>query len=112
LRERKERREEKKRQRREGEYILITRNERKVLAWFKTCIWKLRGMRRGLEKGRCYDRKRRTGANNFCVVNALNINGDVASKRIISCTNVVELRKIGRYLYKTRCKWENKVRNT
>jgi hypothetical protein len=30
-----------------------TRNERSGLAWFKTGIWKLRGMRKGFEKGRC-----------------------------------------------------------
>jgi hypothetical protein len=36
------------------EYIVCcTRNERSGLAWFKTGIWKLRGMRKGLEKGRC-----------------------------------------------------------
>jgi hypothetical protein len=29
-----------------------TRNVRSGLAWFKTCIWKLRGMRKGFEKGR------------------------------------------------------------
>jgi hypothetical protein len=27
--------------------------ERSGLAWFKTGIWKLRGMRKGYEKGRC-----------------------------------------------------------
>jgi hypothetical protein len=36
------------------EYIgCCTRNERSGLAWFKTGIWKLRGMRKGFEKGRC-----------------------------------------------------------
>jgi hypothetical protein len=36
------------------EYILCcTRYERSGLAWFKTGIWKLRGMRKGSEKGRC-----------------------------------------------------------
>jgi hypothetical protein len=29
-----------------------TRTERSGLAWFKTGIWKLRGMRKGFEKGR------------------------------------------------------------
>jgi hypothetical protein len=32
-------------------------------------------------------------------------------KRIINCTNVVELRNIGKYLYEIRCKWENKIHN-
>jgi hypothetical protein len=36
------------------EYIgCCTRNERSGLACFKTGIWKLRGMRKGFEKGRC-----------------------------------------------------------
>jgi hypothetical protein len=36
------------------EYIVCcTRNERSGLAWFRTGIWKLRGMRKGFEKGRC-----------------------------------------------------------
>jgi hypothetical protein len=29
---------------------------------------------------------------------------EVAYKRMISCTNAVELRNIGEYLYKARCK--------
>jgi hypothetical protein len=34
------------------EYIFCcARNERSGLAWFKTGIWKLRGMRKGFEKG-------------------------------------------------------------
>jgi hypothetical protein len=37
-------------------------------------------------------------------------NDEVAYKRLlINCTNVVELRDIGKYLYKIRCKWENKI---
>jgi hypothetical protein len=36
------------------EYIgCCTRNGRSGLAWFKTGIWKLRGIRKGFEKGRC-----------------------------------------------------------
>jgi hypothetical protein len=33
--------------------VSYTRNERNGLAWFKTGIWELKGMRRGFEKGRC-----------------------------------------------------------
>jgi hypothetical protein len=38
----------------------------------------------------------------------LNINEDVACKRIITCTNVAELRNrpVGKQLYEIRCKWE------
>jgi hypothetical protein len=37
------------------------------------------------------------------------INDDVAYKRIINYTDVVELRNIGTYLYKIRCGFENKI---
>jgi hypothetical protein len=39
------------------------------------------------------------------------VNEELAYKKIINCTNAVELRNIGNYLYKTRRKWENKIRN-
>jgi hypothetical protein len=38
---------------RKGYTVCCTRNERNGLAWFKTGIWKSRGMRRGSEKERC-----------------------------------------------------------
>jgi hypothetical protein len=28
----------------------------------------------------------------------------------MNCTNAMKLRNTGKYLFKTRCKWENKVR--
>jgi hypothetical protein len=40
-----------------------------------------------------------------------NVNEDVAYKRIRNCINAVELRNIGKYLYKIICKWENKISN-
>jgi hypothetical protein len=39
------------------------------------------------------------------------VNEEIAYKRIINCTNAVDLVNTGNYLYKIRCKWENKVRN-
>jgi hypothetical protein len=38
---------------REKYIVCCTRNTRSGLAWFKTGIWKLRGMRKGFEKRRC-----------------------------------------------------------
>jgi hypothetical protein len=38
-----------------------------------------------------------------------NINKDVAYKWIINCTNAAEWRNVGKYLYKIRCKWKNKL---
>jgi hypothetical protein len=35
----------------------------------------------------------------------------IAYKKIINCTNIIELRNTGSYLYKIKCKWENKIRN-
>jgi hypothetical protein len=37
----------------EANTVCCTRNERSGLAWFKAGIWKLRGMRKVSEKGRC-----------------------------------------------------------
>jgi hypothetical protein len=39
------------------------------------------------------------------------VNEEVAYERIINCANAVELRDIGKYLYKIRYKWENKINN-
>jgi hypothetical protein len=40
----------------------------------------------------------------------LNINKDLAYKKIISCVNVNRIKALGKYLFKTKCKRENKVR--
>jgi hypothetical protein len=39
------------------------------------------------------------------------VNEEVAYKRVINCTNVVELRNIEKYMYKGRRKWENEISN-
>jgi hypothetical protein len=35
----------------------------------------------------------------------------IVYKKIINCTNIIDLKNIGIYLYKMTCKWENKIRN-
>jgi hypothetical protein len=40
----------------------------------------------------------------------LNRNEDLAHRKIISCTNVNKIKSLGKYLFKTKCNWENKVR--
>jgi hypothetical protein len=40
----------------------------------------------------------------------LNINEDLAYKKIISCINVSRINAIGKYLFTTKYKWQNKVR--
>jgi hypothetical protein len=39
------------------------------------------------------------------------VNEELSYKKIINCTNAVELGNIGNDLYKIRCIWENKIRN-
>jgi hypothetical protein len=105
------------------EYIVCcTRNERSGLAWFKTGIWKLRGMRKGFEKGRCplcsededaihislKCSETRKWREQFLSRKWLRLNEWIAYNKIINCTNIIELRNIGIYLYKIKCKWEKK----
>jgi hypothetical protein len=33
----------------------------------------------------------------------------LADRKIISCTNVNKIKYLRKYLFKTKCKWENKV---
>jgi hypothetical protein len=105
------------------EYIVCcTRNERSGLAWFRTGIWKLRGMRKGFEKGRCSEDKdavhillkcsvTRKWREQFLSRKWNRLNEWIVYKKIINCTNIIELRNLGSYLYKIKCKWENKISN-
>jgi hypothetical protein len=36
------------------------------------------------------------------------INENVIYRKIVSCSNVTKLNTIEKYLFKTKCKWENK----
>jgi hypothetical protein len=38
------------------------------------------------------------------------INEELAYNKIINSTNTVELRNLCRYLYKIKCKWENRIK--
>jgi hypothetical protein len=42
--------------------------------------------------------------------NWLIINEDLPYRKIISCTIVNKIKSLGKYIFKTKCKWENKVR--
>jgi hypothetical protein len=84
----------------------------------------LTGIRRGLEIGRCPLCNGEEDAIHILLKSSETkglrehllsrkwqiINEDVAQKKIINCTNTVELRKLGRYLYKIKCKWENIIK--
>jgi hypothetical protein len=39
-----------------------------------------------------------------------NTDEDIAYRKIITCTNVTKIKSTGKYLFKTTCKWEIKVR--
>jgi hypothetical protein len=81
------------------------------IIWLKAGIWKLKGIRRGFEKGRCplclgeedvkhtllkcseTKKWREKCVNN----NWLNINEDLAYRKIISCTNVNKVKSLEKY---------------
>jgi hypothetical protein len=80
-------------------------------------------MRKGFENGRCplcreeekllhillKCSETRKWRERFLSRKWLIVNEEVTYKRAINCTNAVELRNIGKYLYEIRCKWENKI---
>jgi hypothetical protein len=37
------------------------------------------------------------------------MNENIAYRKIISCTNATKIKTIGKYLFKTKCKWEIRV---
>jgi hypothetical protein len=97
---------------REQYVSFCTRNGRSGLAWIKTGIWKLRGMRKGFEKGRCllcseekdpihillkYS-ETRMWREQFLSRKWLRLKEWIVFKRIINCTTSIELRNIGIYL--------------
>jgi hypothetical protein len=102
-----------------------SRTKRSSLAWFKTGIWKLGGMRKGSEKGKCplcteeedpihvllKCSKTRKWREQFLSRKWLRLNELIALKKIISCNNSIELRNIGSCLYKIKCEWDNRIRN-
>jgi hypothetical protein len=52
-----------------------------------------------------------TSCYSFIVIKWLILNEGTAYKKKINCTNITELRNIGIYLNKNKCKWENKIKN-
>jgi hypothetical protein len=97
---------------REEYTVCCTRNDRSGLAWFKTGIWKLRGMRKGSEKGKCPLCSEEEDAihtllkclgtrkwrEQLLSTKWLTVNEESAYKTITNCTNAVELRNSYRKL--------------
>jgi hypothetical protein len=87
-----------------------TRKERMGIIWLNAGIWKLRGIRRRFERGRCPLCLGEEDAKHIllkcsetkkwreeCVnSNWLNINEDLAYRKIISCTNVNRIKSLGK----------------
>jgi hypothetical protein len=102
-----------------------TRKERMGIIWLKAGFWKLRGIRRGTERGRyplclgeqdakhillkCLEMKQWRGEP-VCS-KWLNIN-DIAYRKTIIYTNVTKLhvKTIGKYVFKTKCKCKTKIK--
>jgi hypothetical protein len=94
-----------------------SRNDRMGIARFRAGIWKLRGMRKGLEIGRCplcnveedavhiilKCTETRRLREHLLSRKWQIINVQLAYKKIINCTNTVDIRNLGRYLYKIKC---------
>jgi hypothetical protein len=86
--------------------------ERSGLAWFKSGIWKLRGMRKRFKKERCplcseeedpihillKCSETRKWRKQFLSRKWLRLNELIVLKKIINCNNSIELRNIGSYL--------------
>jgi hypothetical protein len=95
--------------------------ERMGIIWWEAGIWKLRGIRKDFERGRCplclgeEDAKHillkcpetKKWREQLVCSKWLIINEDIAYREIISCTNVIKIKNIGKYLFKTKCKWGN-----
>jgi hypothetical protein len=109
---------------REDYVMCVSRNDRMGIAWFRAGIWKLRGIRKGLEIRRCplcngeedaihtllkCSETRRLREHLLSRKWQI-INEELAYKKIINCTNTVELSNSGRYLCRTKCKWESRIK--
>jgi hypothetical protein len=87
-----------------------TRKERIGIIWLKAGIWKLRWIRRGLEKGRCplcwgeEDAKHillkciasKKWGKEWVNSNWSNMNEDLLYKKTVCCTNVNKIKLLGK----------------
>jgi hypothetical protein len=107
------------------EYVTCcSRKDRSGISWFKADVWKLRGTMNELDNGRCPLRNEEEDAVHILLkcpetrrlrehllgMKWLTINEEIAYKKIISCTNTLEIRNTGSYLYKFKRKWENRIK--
>jgi hypothetical protein len=117
---------EMKQERGREEYIDCNRNDRRSMAWWRLGIWKLRGSRKGVEKGTCplcLGKKDTThillecpgtkiwGTEMLCK-RRLDINEEVVYRKMLSCTNKMTVKNMVKFLFRVQCKWERMVKKT
>jgi hypothetical protein len=97
------------------EYVTCcSRKDRSGMEWFKAGIWKQRGTRKGLQNRRCPLCNEEEDAvhillkcpetrrlrENLLSRKLLTMNEETAYKKIINCTNTLEIKNIGSYCIK------------
>jgi hypothetical protein len=96
------------------------------MAWWRLGIWKLRGSRKGVEKGTCplclgkEDTKHillecaetKNWRTEMLCKRWLDINEEVAYRKMLICTNKMMVKNMGKFLFRVQCKWERKVKKT
>jgi hypothetical protein len=84
----------------------------------------MRGIKKGFEKGRyclCYKQEddehillicleTRKWREEFLRKKWLGLYQDLATKKIINCCNVLDLKNVGKHLFRVKGKWENKIK--
>jgi hypothetical protein len=90
----------------------------------KAGVWKLRGIRRGWEKGTCPLCRGNEDAKHILLscpetkkwrmqfINKkwLCVNEELAYKKIVNCTNKAHVIHLGEYLDKVKHKWDSRMR--
>ena len=97
---------------------------RSGIVWLLAGVWQLKGVGRHKDKGRCPLRlgeeevkhtlldcwETRSWRLKFLNTKLLNVNKEVAYRKMLVCTNKDQLRNVGRYLDTVKCKWFNKTK--
>jgi hypothetical protein len=101
-----------------------SRKETAEIAWWRVGMWKLRGIRKGFEKGRVSlccgleDAKYilliwteiKKWREEFLCKTWTGLDQDLTFKKLVGCKNAVKLKNIGKYLLRVKGKWENKIK--
>jgi hypothetical protein len=101
-----------------------SRKQRSGIAWLIAGIWQLEGVRRNADKGRCPLCIEKEDAKHILLEcketkywreklihdKWLNVNKEVACRKIIKITNRVHLQNLGKYLDIVKNEWLNKIK--